>query len=569
MKHAPFATWISAVAAVQDGMSVRRAAIMYEVSREPLRKRVHGLVPLEAKPGPQLVYLSEGGDRGVVKIVHYRALHGMCVGLEELRCMIREAAEATGTHPLIDDFSNDKWISRWVANHHTISVHQAQLLDVKRALASTPDAVINYYNNLNTVLNKFDLVNKPEPLWNCDETGVFPQGRGRERVICPKGLRANVQRFDDRENVSIMACVSASGERMPPIYIFIGKYKKSHWMEEAEKTARCAISESSNIKGKLFLHWFKWFVSCLPPGRPQLLLLDGHFAHIQIDAVKYGTDRGVHLFILPAHTSHFLQPLDVSVFGPFKRYYEKELKGFPSNDNRRLPIKDNVAGITCKPLQIACSEDNAKNGFKKAGIFPLSLDAMLKGIIGSKPAIPSETLPHVAIIMGQKVPPSRLLEVSDQQKRVLQELDLNADALNVVNLLSCFTMQPRPQKRKRGKWVDDRYTDGDLLNYKMLLAEEAKAADIAEELRQKAARAAAREPAKLKKDREKAEKAKAREDRAKEKAKLKAEQAKKKAVRAAVKAECSSKKRSMSTVVSVEQFIQISLPDDICMSMIV
>ncbi|KAF1791515.1 Frag1/DRAM/Sfk1 [Phytophthora cactorum] len=65
-----------------------------------------------------------------------------------------------------------------------------------------------------------------------------------------------------------------------------------------------------------------------------------------------------------------------------------------------------------------------------------------------------------------------MFEVSERQKRVLRELDFNIDALNVVNLLSSLTEAPRPQKRKRGKWIDDRYTDGDLLDYDMLLAAE-------------------------------------------------------------------------------------------------
>ncbi|KAG3008897.1 hypothetical protein PC128_g18140 [Phytophthora cactorum] len=148
-----------------------------------------------------------------------------CISPEvELRCMIREAAEVTRTHPLADDFPNAKWVSRWVSNHPTISVRHPQLLDVKRASAPTPDAVMNYYNNLKTLLEKFDLLDKPKRLWNCDETGVCPQRRGRERVICPKAMRANVRRSDDRENVSIVACVSASGKRMLRMYSFMGKH---------------------------------------------------------------------------------------------------------------------------------------------------------------------------------------------------------------------------------------------------------------------------------------------------------------------------------------------------------
>ncbi|KAG1694573.1 hypothetical protein DVH05_021079 [Phytophthora capsici] len=95
-----FHTWTAALAAVNDGMSLSLAAKTYGASREPLRLRHLDLVPIVARPGPQLIYLSEGGDRGLVEIIVYRALHGMCVSFDELRGMLRRAAEETGTRPL-------------------------------------------------------------------------------------------------------------------------------------------------------------------------------------------------------------------------------------------------------------------------------------------------------------------------------------------------------------------------------------------------------------------------------------------------------------------------------------
>ncbi|KAL4138174.1 hypothetical protein PRIC2_001681 [Phytophthora ramorum] len=127
-------------------------------------------------------------------MVRYRVLHGMCVGFEELRGMLQVAAETTGTRPLTDVFPNDKFIQRWLAKHSDLSPRTAQLLDIDRASASTADVVSHYFNNLQRVMKKLDLLDKPNRIWNCDETGICPQGRGRARVICPKELRANVQR---------------------------------------------------------------------------------------------------------------------------------------------------------------------------------------------------------------------------------------------------------------------------------------------------------------------------------------------------------------------------------------
>ncbi|KAG6974983.1 hypothetical protein JG688_00002784 [Phytophthora aleatoria] len=95
---------------------------------------------------------------------------------------------------------------------------------------------------------------------------------------------------------------------------------------------------------------------------------------------------------------------------------------------------------------------------------------MMKGIIGSKPSILSDTLPHLSIVIGQTAPTPGRLEVTERQMRVLRERDLNLDALNVVNLLARSVVTPAPQKRKRGEWVDENYSGGELLNYEMILA---------------------------------------------------------------------------------------------------
>ncbi|EEY66806.1 uncharacterized protein PITG_18640 [Phytophthora infestans T30-4] len=101
--------------------------------------------------------------------------------------------ESEQTRLLHDDFPNDKYISRWIAAHPKISRRKSQLLDAKRAVSSTSDAVMRYFSNLQEELKKLDILDKPERIWNCDETGICPQGCGGERVICPKGLRANIQ----------------------------------------------------------------------------------------------------------------------------------------------------------------------------------------------------------------------------------------------------------------------------------------------------------------------------------------------------------------------------------------
>lgn len=101
-------------------------------------------------------------------------------------------------------------------------------------------------------------------------------------------------------------------------------------------------------------------VAQLPQERPQLLVLDGHFAHLDFHAIKMGLDNDVHIFVLPTQTSHFLQPLDVNVYLPFKRLYENKLKVFPDNHGGELPCKDDFAAVTKEEFEKAVTEKNVR-----------------------------------------------------------------------------------------------------------------------------------------------------------------------------------------------------------------
>jgi hypothetical protein len=57
----------------------------------------------------------------------------------------------------------------------------------------------------------------------------------------------------------------------------------------------------------------------------RLLYLDGHGSHINIPFIEWAFDHGIHISGFPTHTTHRLQPLDVSLFNPLANYYLQEL----------------------------------------------------------------------------------------------------------------------------------------------------------------------------------------------------------------------------------------------------
>ena len=74
----------------------------------------------------------------------------------------------------------------------------------------------------------------------------------------------------------------------------------------------------------------------------------------------------------PPHTTHKLQPLDVAVYGPFKRYYNAACDDFMVTNPRPITIYD-IASIVSGAFLRAFTPANITAGFKCTGIEPFDL----------------------------------------------------------------------------------------------------------------------------------------------------------------------------------------------------
>jgi hypothetical protein len=70
---------------------------------------------------------------------------------------------------------------------------------------------------------------------------------------------------------------------------------------------------------------FKRFIpSGISLTNKHLLILDGHGSHVIVEIIKQAKEFELDMIILPLHTFHALQPLDVACFKPFKITFKKE-----------------------------------------------------------------------------------------------------------------------------------------------------------------------------------------------------------------------------------------------------
>lgn len=132
----------------------------------------------------------------------------------------------------------------------------------------------------------------------------------------------------------------------------------------------------------LFSAWISHFIACIchigaiSPDHRHLLILDGHSSHATLEVIQEARSAGLDILTLPSHTSHALQPLDVAVFKPFKRYF-REYRDFWTSRNMHQPAgKETLAEWVSLALRKALSPKNIKNGFASTRIIPLNHSAV-------------------------------------------------------------------------------------------------------------------------------------------------------------------------------------------------
>jgi hypothetical protein len=78
--------------------------------------------------------------------------------------------------------------------------------------------------------------------------------------------------------------------------------------------SQSACSKNGWINEELFFQWFHHFTSYVKYSKNEsvLLMLDNHASHVSLRMFNYCRNNGIVMLSIPAHSSHRLQPLDLT-----------------------------------------------------------------------------------------------------------------------------------------------------------------------------------------------------------------------------------------------------------------
>ena len=204
-----------------------------------------------------------------------------------------------------------------------LQVTKPRKLAIIRAKASSIETVTKYYDELNTIMSSNGLHDKPENIYNIDETNIsLEHNDNPPKVVFNRGSNAQAITSPRGQNVTLIGSGNAQGKFLPPYYVFPGKRWNPVFIENTCAGTSGEMSENGWSNTVIFNNFLRdHFVKYVNPSarsNPVLVLFDGHKSHVNLALQEWGRANNVIFFILPPHTSHLLQPLDVGCFAPLK-----------------------------------------------------------------------------------------------------------------------------------------------------------------------------------------------------------------------------------------------------------
>ena len=280
------------------------------------------------------------------------------------------------------------WLQGFLKRWPELRTAKPRSLEMQRARCCNQRNIDNYFKELEKVIMENGLKDKPERIYNLDETGVSTEHKP-PKVVCGRATQPQSITSPRGANTTILSCGNAIGNSIPPYFIFKGARWEPTLLEGSLPGSAGTVSPSGWSNGDIFKSYLKeHFLKFIAVSSdPILLLYDGHTSHISQDIVEWARKHHIILFVLPPHTSHILQPLDVGVFGPLKIMYSAQCQTFMRENPGEIISRWNVCQIISKIYHKAFSPNNLIASFRKTGICPFDPTVISKDKLAPSTAV--------------------------------------------------------------------------------------------------------------------------------------------------------------------------------------
>ena len=368
-----------AVEAVRSGtMSKRKAESTFGVPRRTIGRYLGNVVKKPGQLGRYECVLGEEIENALSEHVirMQQAMFGFStIDIRKLAYDI--ACQNNVPHPFKHDkrMAGKDWLAGFLKRHPEISLRSPEPTSMSRAVAFNKANVDKFFTIYKEELDKGSYT--AARIWNMDETG-FTAVHKPAKILAKCGAK-QVGRITSGEKgvtTTAICAINAAGAYLPTMLIFKRKRMVEALLKGSPPGTIGGCSDNGWVTSELFLKWLRHFAQNVKPSKdePVILLVDGHASHKSLEAIQFARSNSIVMISFPPHSTHRIQPLDRTVYGPLKSRYNRECdKWMTMHVGMRISPYDQSELFGTAYINIATMR-NALAGFSSTGIWPFNPD---------------------------------------------------------------------------------------------------------------------------------------------------------------------------------------------------
>ncbi len=323
-----------AIQAYEDALgavSYRRIALEYGVNRAIMQARMASCRSLEDMHKDQQL-LTPAEENSIVDSIERTHSQGWPYRVSQVRHL---ALEILKKRSLVLPVLGINWVSKFLARHPSLQSKFSIPKDLDRIVAENPDVMTKWFDLFSAQVRQYGI--EEEDIYNMDEKGYAMGLIGKARVIVSKyEWVAYMMQDGNKEWVSLIECVAMNDDMLGPQIILKGKLRLKEWLRYLRSpNMNITVLETGWTNNEIGLKYVKTVFE--PQSRTRLKIenkyrlwfLDSHSSHITREVILFCESQKIIFLCLPAHSTHILQPLDVSIFGPMAAMYKQTLEEKP------------------------------------------------------------------------------------------------------------------------------------------------------------------------------------------------------------------------------------------------
>lgn len=367
-----------AVEACKKGEALRSTANLWKVDRATLRRKVQGLSVVGSRRGPRPIFSKEN-EAILSKWLADMAKSGFPVTKELLLYSAAKLAKELNVE-FPRGNPGRKWFELFLKRHPHISQRVSQTLTPSRSSIEKRH-IEQWFHKVERDLENYPgILNFPDRIFNTDETAFFLNPTGK-KVLAPKGTKniylsgAN----DEKENITVLVTVSASGEVAPPMVVLKYSRVPKQIVESLPPSWSVGRSDSGWMTHETFYEYMAnvfnpWLIKNNVE-KPVIFFMDGHTSHISQHLAEFCAQNGIILIALLPNATHLLQPLDVAVFHSVKVNWRNKVNEWRMANGGRYMKRTEFGSILSSVIE-CITPQIIKSGFRKSGLYPWSVNAV-------------------------------------------------------------------------------------------------------------------------------------------------------------------------------------------------